>query len=667
MEISSSGLFSWKRLLASPIAVSFLLLATSSTTSLAHSSKPHPFKEASISLENLHNAQTTLRVGHDGEKYTHIEDSDVVARFRLKAKVKSGHRIVGFVLTTGDPENKGLLTTDVIAAEKRLWQRKFNSIANFRMDVQTALKTGVWGSTPVSVADVIARCNDAFPNLPVEKQTLSLPVVLTIHAGFSATKRRGLHQAGDHWFEGGKGRPGIAHTTLPVSIICMGNSEPRSAELPPPRAGNTLYSIALDVSPHGDRCPKAVTVKAYADYRWPAKSRMRLLVDNSLPKVRIVETKKVTFAGKTFHRAEAQFQYKLDPGQKTFKLKVDGGEKSSSKTIDINCPPFKVTSAWLKYEVEDKPTCPKKVKEIATFHTTRPGWVKHEIRMQGGLVVSSGKLTSKRLGDKYFATAVRNLTMNAIDKEFIADAVDYPANSGWVPLKVDCLKLSGDFSFVDQGAPQCPRTGRTFISFKSNMPDDVHYSLDCSNGKHFSGQITPVRASGDEYVAAVTRSFDVEKTSTYSCALQSVLPGPVKLHKWKSHTFDCVQRSVETGPVDLRVAPKPHARPPVRKLTRKPTVEKRRRLEKITKKRRRIKVRKELPKRRHAGKDKRKERERAKKRIKRERLISKKRKPRKLRNTRRKLQIKKRKVGKKARRPSKRLSLQAPFQVKRNR
>ena len=409
----------------------------------AHTSKPHPFKEASIALENHRDARTTIFVGHDGEAYTHILGGTIRARFRLKAKVKLRHRIMGFVVTTGDPSNEDMLPDNVKGAEGQLDQRKLNRLTDFEMDTATALSTGIWGSSPTTPQDIIGRCNNTFSQLPESERPLA-PIELTIHAGFSAAKRRRFDQAGEGWLAGSEGRPGIAHTTLPVTIICQGFRTATLPPPPPPRAGNTLHSVDLTVSQQGASCPKHVTVTAYANYRWPAKSRMRLALPGGRQKMRMVQTKKVTFAGKTFHRAEATFKYTLDPGQKTFKLTVDRGDKVHSESVEITCPAFKVTSAWLKYEVEDKTGCPKKVKETATYHTTRPGWVRHEIRMAGGLVVSSAKLTSKRVGGKYTATATRTLTVNEIDREFMADAIGQSANSGWMPLRIECPNSTGD-------------------------------------------------------------------------------------------------------------------------------------------------------------------------------------------------------------------------------
>jgi len=343
-------------------------------------------------------------------------------------------------------------------------------------------------------------------------------------------------------------------TALELKIAC----DPPEQNVNPPRAANKLHSVDLKVMQNGERCPKDVTVTAFANYTWATSSRMRLSVDGGVPKFRVAKTHKVTFAGKSWHRAEATFKYKLDPGQKTFKLTVDGGEETHTETVEIECPNFKILSAWLTYEVAKTNTCPKQVVERATFYTTRPGWVNHEIKHQGGLVVSKGKLTAKREGDKYVATAVRTLTMNEIDAQFMADAVGDPANSGWVPLKVECPKLAGDFSFVDESGTQCPREGKALINFSLNMQANVHWSLDCTNGQHLSGVAQAVEGPNG-FVAPALASFGITKTSVYSCALKTVAPGAAKAHQWKSHTFRCVTRAVETGSDDVQVAPKPNS------------------------------------------------------------------------------------------------------------
>ena len=119
------------------------------------------------------------------------------------------------------------------------------------------------------------------------------------------------------------------------------------------------------------------------------------------------------------------------------------------------------------------------------------------------------------------------------------------------------LKLTGDFAFIDRGAPKCVRQGKALITFRSNRPGNVHYSLDCTNGKSFSGvaQAAPHPQGG--YVAVALKKFKIAKSTVYSCALKTSAPGPAKLHKWKSHKYNCVKPAVETGSNDLKPASRP--------------------------------------------------------------------------------------------------------------
>jgi len=137
------------------------------------------------------------------------------------------------------------------------------------------------------------------------------------------------------------------------------------------------------------------------------------------------------------------------------------------------------------------------------------------------------------------------------------------------------LKVTGDFSYVDVGSPKCSRTGKALISFTSNRSDNIHYSLDCTNGQHLSGYVKPVQATGKGYVATAMQSFQIDTTTVYSCALKTVQPGPVKLHQWKGHTFKCVHRAVDTGSDDVQVTPRPSDDAPQTpadvKVTPKPT------------------------------------------------------------------------------------------------
>lgn len=189
--------------------------------------------------------------------------------------------------------------------------------------------------------------------------------------------------------------------------------------------------------------------------------RMRRM-GNRPGKIKKVKTRKVEAFGKVWHRAETEFKYTMDPGEKTFKLRVDGNA-DAQQTVTIDCPPFKVTSAWLKYEVEEAGICPKQIVETATFRTTRPGWVDYVIKHQSGLPAWQDRLTAKRSGSGYSATHVRKFTLGEFNSQFMADVSNSPANSGWVGLKVDCPVVAAITGATDEKSPRRPEADRETI------------------------------------------------------------------------------------------------------------------------------------------------------------------------------------------------------------
>ena len=492
-----------------------------------------------------------IRVDWQGGKWTSVHDGSLSLVVEYSVKMKTGY-IFWIKFGTGERGNR--LGTQ-IGKTINFWDRNVRKDLPASASDASTLNHFFKNSIPLSTSEffnskqqdmIVAACNENANADNGFTASFDLPIVMKVHAKRRKSPRVGHGNFGDSGF--GAAADDGAATILELKVAC----DPPEQKVNPPRAANKLHSVDLKVTQNGERCPKDVTVTTYANYTWATSSRMRLSVDGGVPKFRVAKTHKVTFAGKSWHRAEATFKYKLDPGQKTFKLTVDGGEETHTETVEIECPNFKILSAWLTYEVAKTNTCPKQVVERATFHTTRPGWVNHEIKHQGGLVVSKGKLTAKREGDNYVATAVRTLTMNEIDAQFMADAVGDPANSGWVPLKVECPKLAGDFSFVDESGTQCPREGKALINFSLNMQANVHWSLDCTNGQHLSGVAQAVEGPNG-FVAPALASFGITKTSVYSCILKTVAPGAAKVHQWKSHTFRCVTPAVgRPGPTTSR-------------------------------------------------------------------------------------------------------------------
>lgn len=441
-----------------------LILLSAAPAGAQQAQTPHPFRSASISLNPNRGAMPQFRIAHDGTRYTHLEGR-LETRFRIKAKVKAGYRIAGFVLATVDPTTLTDKVADVIreagqvhiGAETELGkgERTIERNVAFSLDARQAFN----GILPIDQT-MVDMCNSAHSELPSEDAVVNTAGI-TVFAGFSWHKRSSVFQANETGWGFSDGRPAIAFTTIEVQVVCNGKPVPRAAELPPTRARPKPVSVDLGVGQHGETCPKAVTVKAYADYKSPTTATMRMLaMGKRAGRIRKVETRRVEAFGKVWHRAETEFGYTMDPGEKTFKLLVDG-IADAERTVTIDCPPFKVISAWLKYEVKDGGLCPKEIVETATFKTTRPGWVDYVIKHQSGLPAWQDRLTARRSGGGYSATHVRTFTVGEFDSQFMADVKNSPANSGWVGLKVECPVVQAVTGATDQGSLPRIRPERT--------------------------------------------------------------------------------------------------------------------------------------------------------------------------------------------------------------
>jgi hypothetical protein len=121
--------------------------------------------------------------------------------------------------------------------------------------------------------------------------------------------------------------------------------------------------------------------------------------------------------------------------------------------------------------------------------------------------------------------------------------------------------LTGDFSFVDTGGTKCPRQGKALINFKTSKPDNVHYSLDCTNG-HFSGVAPTAPSPQGGFIAPALVSFAIGQTTTAKCALKTVAPGKPKVHTLKGHTFQCVRTTGVDGSDDLAPDTRPDPQAP---------------------------------------------------------------------------------------------------------
>jgi hypothetical protein len=547
---------------ASIIAITSVIAGTG-TGSAQQAQTPHPFKSASISWNpegGTNSVPPEIKVGHDGSRYTHLEGK-LETRFKIKAEVKSRYRLFGFVLATTDPTN---LTSQVDEKIRLTAEKHVGAVESLGAQNRT-IDRNVFFSLDAANAhngfsfeqEVVDMCNDEHPELPSEKTTVNSGGI-TVFVGYSAHKKRDLIEVPGIaiWDFSTHSRPAIAFTTIPFNVVCTGKLAPRSAGLPPPRAKAKPVSVDLRVDQHGETCPKNATVKAYADYKSATTATMRMLrMGNRLGKVKKVKTRKVEAFGKVWHRAEAEFEYTMDPGEKTFRLRVDG-VADKAQTVTIDCPPFEVTSAWLKYEVQDTHACPKKIVETATFKTTRPGWVDYEIKHQIGATVWEDRLTAKRIGKEYVATHVREFAIGKLDSLYMADVKNRPANSGWVRLKVDCMKVSGgDITFTDANGPSCPRKATALINIETDLEGPVPYELSCSGGRTWKRTATAQNMQNGHIVALDVLPLTISKTERISCELHSKVNGQMRSLKVKHHTYQCITPKFETPTDDIATRP----------------------------------------------------------------------------------------------------------------
>jgi hypothetical protein len=350
-------------------------------------------------------------------------------------------------------------------------------------------------------------------------------------------------------------------TLFNVNVVCAPLPQPIKA---PPQP----VAVNISVDPKGEVCPKETEVTAWIYYDEPATAQFRFKLDGKLSGLYTRETVKIGAPGTLKSNPPAAYlvketrTYHLDPGQHRFRVEVRGGKKSEVVTRRTECPPFKVTSAWLNYDVENKQTCPKEVGETATFKSTRPGKAPFQIKTQGGLVVHSGTAVFERKGKEYRARVKRDLVMNAFDQDMIAEIKDQTdANSGWTRLKVDCMEvLSGTLDLRAFAATRCE--GEATLSIRANMPGKVPYKLDCTGNRSWTGTAQVQQTGPDTYLGVDVHRFDVSNNEQVSCALKTDAPFPVRILQLRGHKYQCHKPSGASGTSDFTPPGRPDDPPP---------------------------------------------------------------------------------------------------------
>ena len=549
-----------------------------SSPAAALESLPDPFESAYLNWfapeTNGHPKPVSIFVANDGENYTHVnEDAQLTAKFGVGAKVKDNHRIYGYAVVTGDPSgptvqgpNKPLPYRK--GAFRALYEgtRKLADLVTFKMDAATALNWGTYGIEGDRAQKAVDDCNTLYPGVVSagNPQPLVETVPIHVHLAVAAGKKAGAsgELATDGWWtSNSSGRPAIRHRTIYAAIYCTVKV---AQSVPAPK----VLNVDIRVKQKGDTCPKDSEVTAYIDYDRPTTARFWIVRNGQRDKTFSIKAREVSLGGKTWYRVERMQPYKLGPGKNRFHIEVQGGRKSKTELVAVTCPPFKVFSTWLKYEVAKTPYCPKQVKETVTFKATRPGFIPYRIKLQGGAVAHEGVTFAKRTDDEYVAKVTRSLTMNEFDKDMIAEVKNDPAaNSGWTRLKVDCLDVAGaTLTLRDQNGPSCTRSETAAIAIRTDLEGPVPYRLDCTGGRSFTGTAVAHKTGSGTFIGVDTRKLAISKTEQINCALKTTINGKTKIVALRGHSYQCVKRNVGSASDDVSSVPDPtHDRP-------KPTV-----------------------------------------------------------------------------------------------
>jgi hypothetical protein len=108
------------------------------------------------------------------------------------------------------------------------------------------------------------------------------------------------------------------------------------------------------------------------------------------------------------------------------------------------------------------------------------------------------------------------------------------ANSGWVKLKVDCLKaLSGKLTLNSLGATSCK--GEALVAIHASGGGKLPYELECGPGKSWQRKITAMANK----IGVDKVRFDVTNNEQVTCVLRTRIGGVLKPLDGASKTFQC--------------------------------------------------------------------------------------------------------------------------------
>jgi hypothetical protein len=269
---------------------------------------------------------------------------DIEVNTRYPGYVDRAGVYLGTCSKTGCGSNPRFLYWD---KNGRDW--KFNG--EFKFDTGRIPVTTTDGIAATNVGNaMISACNATLQGDEAATEVISVGVPVTATLSVNTRKQTlamwdstGTGPNTDPWNPPFNGGDVSKTTTFMMKVNCLPLSK---AEAPP-----EPVSVDIRVAEKGNTCPKDAEVTAYIDYEKPMTGRFQVVHNGKAGETIEIKAREVSLAGKTWYRIERLERYELDPGKHDFQIKVIGGGESPTRSLDVDCAPFKVTSVWLKYEV----------------------------------------------------------------------------------------------------------------------------------------------------------------------------------------------------------------------------------------------------------------------------------------------------------------------------
>jgi hypothetical protein len=476
-----------------------------------HASTPHPFKSASVSWSPSGGrgaASATILVGHDGSKYTHLV-GELSTRFRIRAEVKTGYRIHGWIVAMADPDTltpSSLLLSfskQAAGAEGGAYERTLDRNVTFTLPAATAINRGIPGISLVPhEQQAIDQCNNAFSEPPPTEQVVG-QVILQVHAGFSSGKKAlgAVFVDWDIWWPTGRasGRPAIAFSTFPATIVCLSKTDPRVGELPPPQRAEPPFRVtSANLTLFHDSQP--LPAKLEAECPVPIGHNALFSTIGKLP-------------------ATMKYHFEWTTGQRsTDYSKADKGDRKD--------PLYEPPTAYHEFPYP----LPKGVKGA------KPG--------PDGLVAAKLPTAKGPTGKVAGPAGPANEHKGSV-RVVVSGPAGEVVSSGWAAYHIVCKQrpevLSGTLDLRDPNGSACPRQAEAALSITTNAAGPVSYRLDCTGDRTWSGTAEAKQTAPNTFIAVDVLAFHIKDKEQVNCSLKS--QSPTKVIALRGRAYACARSS----------------------------------------------------------------------------------------------------------------------------